>query len=45
MLKQQQERLPGLQTAYENSRAALEQLEQEYAGCAAERKQCQSGLL
>lgn len=45
VLKQQQERLPGLQTAYENSRAALEQLEQEYAGCAAERKQCQSGLL
>lgn len=45
VLKQQQEHLPGLQTAYENSRAALEQLEQEYAGCAAERKQCQSGLL
>lgn len=45
LLKQQQEHLPGLQTAYENSRAALEQLEQEYAGCAAERKQCQSGLL
>ena len=29
----------------EEVRQLLEQLEQEYAGCAAERKQCQSGLL